>query len=1433
MIADDGSAADVRLHGPAGTPLARYSAPLEELGVSLRKSGVAHGVLGRAIGTDLRSGCRIEMAGRPGGRGALVLSVVSGPNAGSTFELTPGTRVIGRADDCDVVLDDPEVSRHHAALLVEPTGAVQVHDLDSTNGTAVEGRAQRTGDRPVPRGAYLALGDTVLTITDRRPTPALVRPTVDGRLLLSRPPRHRVATAALVRVPEPTDSSFARPIPWVAALAPALAGAGIAAALHSRQLLYFALVSPLVTIAGALAERVVGKRARRRTRRTERAARQQAVDRLDATLREEATVRRAELPDPATLAEAARLPAVHIWRRGLADDDVLLIRAGLGEQPSRTTVQRGNDPPDQAGRVPLVPVRIDLRSGPVGIAAPRAVALGVGRWLVMQVAALHPPGAVEIVPLIRPDRAGDWHWLRWLPHLRDAPPLTEEQLVGRVRRLNAEVTLDRNGHASAGTRRRWRLLVVDPADDLAAVPGLGTLLEHSADVAVSAVCVVERTTHVPSGCRSTVTADGPSSSHGRVVSLASGGVDEVIFDQVSEGWADEVARSLSPLCDGDDSNEGLPMSCRLLDLEPGSAEAENVATRWADDDGHASSVIGIAATHAVRVDLCCDGPHALVAGTTGSGKSELLQSWVVGLALRHPPEAISFVLVDYKGGAAFGRCAELPHVAGLVTDLDNHITKRALQSLDCELGRREALFARAGVSDLASYRRAPGCEPLPRLVLVIDEFATLVQELPDFVTGIVDVARRGRSLGIHLVLATQRPAGAVSADIRANCTLRIALRTSQVAESIDVLGSPVAAELDRAVPGRAVMSNGNEMTVFQVGSVSTAAHHEPATPASDDHDSAIRAEILGPWRTPSESTREEDVASDLDRLVGAVADAAASTGRVRAASPWLPALPTDLTAGQLPVPRNADTVSMGLFDLPARRLQQAASVDLSAGSVIVITGAARSGRTTALLTTALAASARLSSNDLALYAIDSADGGLAPLATLPHCATICRIGDGIVAALIARLAAATAERRQVLDDLGFDTARAARNNGAAYPLALIVIDGWEALVQASETEDAGRTVESLLALLREGSRTGISAVIAGDRSTFTPRLSAVATERYVLRLGDSQDYLLAGVPPLPASATPGRGVRVSDGALIQLARPDGATDRASIARTAETLRAADEAHLARTAEACESVRATAPVRAADNAGTAEHARAEARRRSGRPLIEPVRLRPLPDRITVSDLPPTPDAVTLGTGGDRAEPIRLRLFAGGGRLLVAGPPRSGKTTTLTTILLQCAGKRTIVAAPPRSPLRAFADAVGADAIGPLDESDLLRDEPAPDLLLVDDSEAFADTRVGERLAELIRCSGPSTVAVVAGGSDELAVAFRGPAAEARRGRCGILLRPRPADGELLGIRLPTRHASAPPGRGVLVTEPEMCLSADGHPIDVQVALPSPRVQPMWG
>jgi len=330
------------------------------------------------------------------------------------------------------------------------------------------------------------------------------------------------------------------------------------------------------------------------------------------------------------------------------------------------------------------------------------------------------------------------------------------------------------------------------------------------------VCLDDTPGQLPVEAQAAVRLGSPTAATSTVLVTGDAPLQAVVADRVSARWAERFARALAPLRDATPAGDGsgLPESARLLDIldpQPGDpVDAESLAERWRRRPRSTSAVLGVGADGVYAVDLAGDGPDVLVGGTTGSGKSELLQTLIASLALANRPDQLSFVLVDYKGGAAFQGCADLPHTVGLVTDLDPHLTERALTSLTAELQRRERLLRARRAKDLDDYEAlaGPADAVIPRLVLVIDEFRVLAEELPAFLGGIVRIAALGRSLGVHLVLATQRPAGIVSADIKANVNLRIALRVRDRSDSQDVVDAPDAAAISARTPGRGLARSG-------------------------------------------------------------------------------------------------------------------------------------------------------------------------------------------------------------------------------------------------------------------------------------------------------------------------------------------------------------------------------------------------------------------------------------------------------------------------------------------------------------------------------------------------------------------------------------------------------------------------------------------------
>jgi S-DNA-T family DNA segregation ATPase FtsK/SpoIIIE len=419
------------------------------------------------------------------------------------------------------------------------------------------------------------------------------------------------------------------------------------------------------------------------------------------------------------------------------------------------------------------------------------------------------------------------------------------------------------------------------------------------------VSVVEATaaTRMPppaGGRRHVVVAvcDGPAPAWCHTV-LATGE-----HDGVGATW---LGRFLRAVDDGAHADGDLPDRV-LLDELIGPLTRAAVVRRWASAPG-LGVPIGRDGHGVVEIDLVRDGPHALLAGATGSGKSEALMAWLTALAASAPPDLLGLVLVDYKGGSAFAPLGALPHVAAVLTDLDPSGTTRALASLTAELRRREEVLATAGVKDIAELHGRG--ERMARLVIVVDEFRALADEHPSLLADLVRLAAQGRSLGLHLVLATQRPAGIVSADVRANVALRLCLRVLDPADSRDVVGEPTAAHLP-PVPGRAVLG-GTPGRTLQVA-----------------------------WLGPAEH-------GTLDRVVATVRAAAA--GRPRPTRPWAPPLP-DVAGVDDPVAVAAGGRAAALVDEPA--LQRIDPWTWS-GEALLVLGGAGTGRTSALRALAAAA----------------------------------------------------------------------------------------------------------------------------------------------------------------------------------------------------------------------------------------------------------------------------------------------------------------------------------------------------------------------------------------------------------------------------------------------------------------------------------------------
>ncbi|HEY7717517.1 MAG TPA: FtsK/SpoIIIE domain-containing protein, partial [Pedococcus sp.] len=805
----------------------------------------------------LLDGAVLTVAGSPLAEGRpapptspLAVAVVGGPDAGNRVALRPGTVRIGRSREADVVVDDPELSRVHALLEVGPD-AVLLRDCGSTNGTFVDGRRVPPEGCAVDIRSLVTLGSTRLRLRPTATRPAAVGPVADGVRLVNRAPRiHRDPAAATLTLPDPPTAPARAGLPWAALLLPLPVGI-VLALVFSPVMLLVSFMSPLLAAGTALTDRVTG----RRRYAAQLAAHREAVHAVEAAAAQAVSVeerwRRLALPDPAEVLAVATSPTSRLWERGVDDPDALHVALGSWSTPSGVRLDDPAGPPRRPA-CQDVPCALPLAEvGVLGVAGPSGAVRALARSAVGQLVALRSPRDLRVLVLAADaEAASSWAWATRVPHAAVGPG--GAPVCGRPRRGLFTATdpdglaattrmlledIDARGTSPEGGRHT--VVVLDGAERLRRLPGVAELLARGPAAGVVAVALDTHGDRLPPECGAVLDlGPGAASLRSRVGPTGTG----LVPDGVGPWWADRLSRALAPLRDATPgATEGLPSSVRLLDLLPDDVlDPGALARRWARAPRSTRAVLGVGADGPHHVDLLTDGPHLLVGGTTGSGKSELLQTLIASLAVANRPDQLAFLLLDYKGGAAFADGARLPHTVGLVTDLDDGLAERALVSLTAELKRRERCLAEAGVVDLDAYLRLAdaGLAPtLPRLVIVIDEFRVLAEELPEFLRGLVRVAAVGRSLGVHLVLATQRPAGVVSADIKANVNLRIALRMRDRSDSEDVIEAPDAARLDEARPGRALARTGagslDRLQVARVGGRPPAARRGPTVTLLD------------------------------------------------------------------------------------------------------------------------------------------------------------------------------------------------------------------------------------------------------------------------------------------------------------------------------------------------------------------------------------------------------------------------------------------------------------------------------------------------------------------------------------------------------------------------------------------------------------------------
>ena len=1342
------------------------------------------------------------------------LHVLAGPAAGRSFPLRAGSNQVGRERGNDVVLTDPLVSKTHARINVGDT--VEVLDLGAANGVVIGGEL-------VPRAALrpedtILLGDSLVRV---QRTAAVAAPDGLSGIEFNRSPHLDSVYEGTERdLPEPPKAPPNQRLPIIPLIVPVLMGAVMYALTKLIITVVFVAMSPIMLIGNVIENRVFLKKEHRKALENYQAG----LVALDAELTQEggieADVRRAEHPALNLAAIAATRREPLLWCRRPDQRGFLDIPLGVGTMPSRNelTLPRRADMSVEhwnqlvalrmrhatVGGVPVVAALPDC--GSIGVAGPRPDAVASARALLAGLLVMHSPSEVVLAGISSTGSARDWEWLKWLPHVgSDHSPLVGPHLVaspGGAARLVAAIDelLAAREEASLGTSDQPPLPAVVLLVDDAPVERsrLVEIAERGRSLGVHLVWVAATVAELPAACRTFVDLDPGNPATGSVGFVGTGSrVSGVAIEQLDPASALTLARSLAPVVDAGapvDDDSDLPRSVSLVTLAGsdllGSADA--VIDRWRTSssipaefagvrrkkDHNLRAFVGAAAGQSFVLDLREHGPHALVGGTTGSGKSEFLQSWVLGLALEHSPARVTFLFIDYKGGAAFSECVNLPHAVGLVTDLSPHLVRRALTSLNAELRHREHILQATKAKDLLELERRGDPEAPPSLVIVVDEFAALAKEVPEFVDGVVNIAQRGRSLGLHLVLATQRPAGVIKDNLRANTNLRIALRMADEDDSTDVVGSKLAGGFDPGLPGRGVAKMGpGRLTPFQSGYVGGWTSETPPPPVITVDELTFGAGAAWDSASTDPDVEAPTGPTDLERLVTGVRAAHDQLELAAPRRPWLDTLAESYDLARSPQSRTDAQLIFGIADDPENQQQVPVAFNPNRDGNMVVYGTGGAGKSGFLRTLAIGAGLGLRGGPCHVYGLDFGARGLQMLEPLPHVGSIINGDDS------ERVQRVLRQLRETIDDRA--TRYAAVNAGTIdeyrtaadqpdEPRILLLVDGMGAFRQAYEAVAAGRWFEIFQQIAADGRQFGVHVVVSADRPAAIPTaLASVIQRQLVLRLASENDYLTLNVPSdvLAGMSPPGRGL--FEDHEVQVTVLGGSANTSRQASTIEKL-------------------------AAELTASTDRAPA--------PAIER-----LVDRVTLDQLPVLVDGnPVLGLADDSLGPLP---FVAEDILLVVGPPQSGKTTTMATIavsLQRALPGRFVYLGPGRSMLRSVipweSEAVGIDAVTDLAQ-ELTKQIAAgagPAAIFLEDLSAFQSGPAEMPLQDLLKACRTGG-AFVATDCETSALASWPLHMAVKASRHGIALQPDQFDGDAV-FKTPfprVSRAEFPPGRGIYV------------------------------
>ncbi len=913
-----------------------------------------------------------------------------------------------------------------------------------------------------------------------------------------------------------------------------------------------------------------------------------------------------------------------LWERRPLDADFLTVRIGLAPMPlccpiefqadyrviyDSDLLQAVNTLTTQKRYLDQQPLTIALpQYGTIAIAGQPNATRALMRAILCQIMAFHAPNEVRIAAYFPASAASDWAWLKWLPHTRrlrqHQPGASDEQLCMLAdsvadfqQMLLTQIKPEVERRSTSGQDARSGsphiphfIVLLDgfrPDSALAQMAGLEEMLRNASRLGMTILCLVEHEQLAPSmlQARLSLTTTAQSTQLTYIETRAGGAhVEFVMPDRADKNTCERLARALTPLNIIDmDAALDFSQEIRLLDLFAiPELEQFCIAEYWRSRSPQELLCvpIGQQKNGPLLLDLKemamgGAGPHGLLVGATGSGKSELLRTIVTSLALTHDPQTVNFVLVDFKAGAAFADFTRLPHVAGIITNLENDplLISRMYASLLGEQNRRQMLLSRAGnLGNIRQYqelwRRNPTLEPMPYLIIIVDEFAQLIAEHEEFLALFTKFGQVGRSLGMHMLLATQRIDEGRIKTLDGHLRYRICLRTFKPEESSAVIGTPDAYYLPPS-PGSGYFKVDDDIyTAFKTALISTpyiTPTQQQVDPTTLIREFTVTGKLIATTltaRADQQQAQDNEQQTEMHMVVEQIRHTMPPQGGWHVHPVWQPPLQEKLPLDEVlertgyhdldgthwypTAPFGILNIPIGLLDRPANQLQEPILLDFSGfGGHLAIVGAPQSGKST-LLRTIISAFLVTHMPDIAqFYCIDFGGGLLRVFEDAPHVGVICgKTERDKIRRVVRRVRQVLIEREALFSKHGIDSMATYRRLRQEKRLpqedfgdVFLLLDNFGQFQADFESSDAD-IISDIATLIANGLTYGIHIILTANQwIEIRPRLRSNIGTRLELRLNDPSESeierkLAMTIPP----HIPGRGLHQAK-LLFQTALP--------------------------------------------------------------------------------------------------------------------------------------------------------------------------------------------------------------------------------------------------------------------------------------------------------